>query len=883
MRFRANIRQTRLASPPRQAKRTKLIRRKLVKVSLKQVFLDAFVEKKPLPRRGGWPQAAGSMLLHMVRVALVSGVAIALLLAGFVWITVRETPDVDHLRTVRAVQPSVVLAADGSELATLRNVQREWLPLNRISPQVIHALLDTEDRRFYEHRGVDVKRSLSAVFHTANGDTQGGSTITQQLVRNLYPEEIGRSRTVSRKLREIITAVRIEQRYSKDQILETYLNTVPFLYNVYGIEMAARTYFGKPAAELGPLESATLVGMLKGTYYYNPVVNPERARSRRNVVLARMVRGQHLADADYRRMRAQPLGLNFQRQAEPTGSATHFTEYVRKWLAEWADHNNHDLGADGLVIQTTLDPRLQALAAQAVERESRVLQSVADVEWGQASSRLLSKTPAAYEKMQGKVHPFRYFWTEHADLLDAFLRETPEFRAAAASDGDAAALQKLRRDAVFVARMQQAKTRLEAGFVAMDPASGEVKAWIGSRDFQRDQYDHVAQAGRQPGSTFKPFVYGAALERGFSPNRMYNDGLVEIRLSDGRIWRPGDMGGASGRAMSLRDGLVYSKNTITAQVMQDVGLSDVVSLAQAAGVRRSRLEPVPSLALGTSPVTLLEMVSSYGTIARGGEYREPIFIRRITDREGRLLAEFGRPPERVMSESTATELIDMMRGVVNQGTGTAIRTQFSIGADIAGKTGTTQNNTDGWFILMHPTLVAGSWVGFNDARVTMRSSYWGQGGHNALLVVGDFFREALKSGMLDAKASFPRPERPPVMVSAPPATDAMDQQGIVMTPGELSAPLQAASTMADIVVRRDAAGGTWIGDRRAADVPDDAAPARTEEEIDGILAGMGRDPASGARMAARSAVDYGASRKPGMSGASDGGDTQSGEERDSVR
>ena len=823
-------------------------------------------------------RAVAGMLLHMTKVAVVSGVAMALLLAGYVWMTVRETPYVDRLGTVRAVQPSVVLAADGSELATLRNVQREWLPLERISPQVIHALLDTEDRRFYEHRGVDARRTLSAIFHTANGDTQGGSTITQQLARNLYPEEIGRSRTVSRKLREIITAVRIEQHYSKDRILETYLNTVPFLYNVYGIEMAARTYFGKPAAELGALESATLIGMLKGTHYYNPVVNPERARSRRNVVLARMVRGQHLADADYQRLRAEPLQLNFQRQAEPTGSATHFTEYVRKWLADWADRNNHDLGADGLVIQTTLDPKLQALAAQAVERQSQVLQAVADVEWSQASSRLLSRTPLAYEKMHDKVQPFRHFWTERADLLDAFLRETPELRKLAASDGEAAALQKLKRNSAFMARLQQAKTRLEAGFVAMDPASGEIRAWIGSRDFQRDQYDHVAQAERQPGSTFKPFVYGAALERGFSPDRMYNDGLVEIRLGDGRTWRPGDMGGASGQPMSLRDGLVYSKNTITAQVMQDVGLADVVSLAQAAGIKRSRLDPVPSLALGTSPVTLLEMVSSYGTIARGGEYREPIFIRRITDREGRLLAEFGGPPQRVMSEHTATELIDMMRGVVSRGTGAAIKTQFSIGADIAGKTGTTQNNTDGWFILMHPTLVVGSWVGFNDARVTMRSSYWGQGGHNALLVVGDFFREALKRGMLDAKASFPHPERAPVMVSAPPPADAMDQQGAVVT----SEGLPPAATAADIVVRRQADGSVWIGDSRAASQADTAS-ARGEEEVDAMLAGMGRDPVSGARMAARSAVDYGATRRATTSGASDGGETESGAELDAIR
>ena len=839
------------------------------------------MENKANNRRAGWLRTLTGALLHASRVMLVAGVAIALLLAGLVWISIQETPDVDHLRTVRAVQPSVVLAADGSELTTLRNVQREWLPLERISPQVVHALIDTEDKRFYEHDGVDFRRTLSAAFRTANGDTQGGSTITQQLVRNLYPEEIGRARTVSRKLREIITAMRIEQRYTKDQILETYLNTVPFLYNVFGIEMAARTYFGKSALELGALESATLVGMLKGTHYYNPVVNPERARSRRNVVLAQMVRGEHLAEADFKRLRREPLQLHFQRQAEPTGSSTHFTEYVRRWLTEWADRNNRDLGADGLVIQTTLDPKMQALAAEAVERQAKVLQAVAEVEWSQPSARLLSKTPAAYEKMQGKAQPFRYLWTERDTLLDAFLRETPEFRRAVAADGEAATLRKLKRDPAFVERLQQAKTRLEAGFVAMDPASGEVRAWVGSRDFQRDQYDHVAQAERQPGSTFKPFVYGAALERGLSPDRMYADGPVEIRLTDGRMWRPGDMGGASGRPMSLRDGLVYSRNTITAQVMQDVGVKDVVALAKASGVKRSRLDAVPSLALGTSPVTLLEMVSSYGTIARGGEYREPIVIRSIKDREGRVLAEFSKAPVRVMSERTATELIDMMRGVVSRGTGTAMKSQFRVTADIAGKTGTTQNNTDGWFILMHPNLVVGSWVGFNDARVTMRSDYWGQGGHNALLLVGDFFRSAMGAGMLDVKAAFPRPERPPVIVAAPPP-DALDAQGEVVTTTAAAGTSAPATTSADIVVRRYVGGGIWAGDSRAASLGDDR-PARSAEEVGAILGDMGRDPVSGARMAARSAVDYGDSQPVATSGASGGGDAQSGADVDSIR
>jgi penicillin-binding protein 1A len=318
-------------------------------------------------------------------------------------------------------------------------------------------------------------------------------------------------------------------------------------------------------------------------------------------------------------------------------------------------------------------------------------------------------------------------------------------------------------------------------------------------------------------------------------------------------------------------------------------VGDIVTLARASGVKRSKLDAVPSLALGTSPVTLLEMVSSYGTIARGGQYREPVVIRSIKDREGKVLAEFSKAPVRVMSERTATELIDMMRGVVSRGTGTAIKTQFRVAADIAGKTGTTQNNTDGWFILMHPDLVVGSWVGFNDARVTMRSDYWGQGGHNALLLVGDFFRSALGAGMLNVKAAFPRPERPPVMVAAPPADaidamDAMDAHGEVISASAALAPppVSPATTSADIVVRRYVGGGVWAGDSHAAGMAD-SAPARSAEEVGAILGGMGRDPVSGARMAARSAVDYGDSHPVASSGASGGGETQSGSEADPVR
>ena len=790
-----------------------------------------------IPRIGTLPRL-------LLRITLYAFVLLTVLLAaGLYYATsylakiVPLTPSVEDMLDARTAQPSVLLSADGTHLATFSRGHQEQVSLDKISPYAIRALIATEDHRFFEHRGVDLTRTVSAVWRTLNGDAQGGSTITQQLVRNMFPEEIGRARTIERKIREIITSLKIEKAYTKEQILETYLNTVPFLYNVIGIEMAARTYYDKSAADLDVLESATLIGMLKGTSYYNPVLNPDRARKRRNVVLAQMVKRDMLPEEVYLSLREQPLQVTLKRQPDPLGNiAPHFAAHVRRQVIEWADANDYNLYTDGLVIHSTLDDRLQEAAAEAVERQTQVLQNIADVEWGRSTERVASHTPEAYAALRKKVEPFRHFWEVRPDLVEAFLRESPEYKKAVASgQTDRAAMAGLRQNADFMSRLREYKTRLEAGFVAIDPATGEVKAWIGSRNFQRDQFDHVAQAERQPGSTFKPIVYGAALEQGFAPDRIYPDGQVEIRADDGSVWRPTDMSGFSGRMMSMRDGLIYSKNTITAQVMQDVGLQQVISLARAVGVRNSRLDPVPSLSLGTSPVTLLEMVSSYATIAAAGEFRKPVFITRITDRDGNVLAEFHSEPRQAMSEETAVELIDMMRGVVRRGTGTEVRQRFNIAADIAGKTGTTQNNTDGWFILMHPRLVAGAWVGFNDSRVTMRSDYWGQGGHNAILLVGDFFRGTLKSKLIDTKAKFPQPLRPPpLIVNAPPEGRELetvpDGYGVI------------TSSRSDTAVVVGPEGTRMIERGRH------TSPSYASDELGRFLSGLGRDPATGMRI-----------------------------------
>ncbi|HJV50083.1 MAG TPA: transglycosylase domain-containing protein [Noviherbaspirillum sp.] len=693
----------------------------------------------------------------MIKAGFASGAIGVLLLFAYAIVLIPFTPSIADLRKAKAETPSVLMSEDGKQLAVFKRMNREWVELNEISPHVAEALIATEDHRFYQHHGVDLKRTAAGIVRTLQGRPEGGSTLTQQLARNLYPEEIGRQRSVTRKLKELITALKIEYAYSKKEILVTYLNTVPFLYNAFGIEMGARTYFDKSAAELDVLESATLVGMLKGSSYYNPVLRPERALERRNVVLSQMAKRGVLGQAEFERLKKRPIRLDFERQPEPVGSAPHLAVEVRKWLIDWADRNDYNLYSDGLVVVSTVDSRLQQYAEQAVARQAQMLQALADTEWGVGAERRLVANPSALRSLR-RVSQSGYLWRARGEMLDAFVRESAAYRKAV-QDGAApeAALKQLKADPAFMARLVADKTRLEAGFIALDPANGHVKAWVGSRDFEVDQYDHVSQAKRQPGSTFKAFVYGAALEDGMTPDTRFTDKEVEIPMGNGSVWRPTDMNGTSGRDMTLREGLAYSKNTITAQVMQQVGPRKVIGFARKLGVSQSPLEPVPALALGTSPVTLLEMATAYGTIAAGGELHKPLMVSRILDGNGKLIEAFESDGKRVMSASTAYDLTDMLRGVIDRGTGHAVKWQVGTRADLAGKTGTTQNNTDAWFILMHPRLVAGAWVGFNDARITLRSNYWGQGAHAALPLVGDFYRRGFHARLIDAGAHFPKP------------------------------------------------------------------------------------------------------------------------------
>ncbi|WP_222622503.1 penicillin-binding protein 1A [Ramlibacter albus] len=663
----------------------------------------------------------------------VKAVAILPTLAlAYVLVLIPFTPSIGDIKKAKMEYPTRLISVDGKEIATYKRANRDWVKLDHMSKNVVDALISTEDKRFFEHHGMDFKRTATALVNTLRGDRQGGSTITQQLARNLYPDDIGRAPTITRKIKEAITAAKIEAVYTKQEILETYLNTVPFLYNAYGVEMASRTYFDKPADKLDVVEAATLVGMLKGTSMYNPVLNPERSIERRNTVMAMMVKNGKLDEAKYESLKKRPLGLDFERLPEVAGPAPHLARYLRQWLGEWAERNGYNLYSDGLVVRTTIDSRVQEAANQAVRSQM--------------------------EKLQGAADARRNALHGNKAIVQAFIRDTPQYRSLREQGRtEADAIAQLQGDAEFMKQMWADKTMLTAGFMAMEPGTGYVRAWVGSRDFQQDQFDHVYQARRQPGSTFKPFVYGAAFEQGISPAQQFLDGPVEVRIDERTVWRPKDVDAPSMQMMTLRDALAQSKNTVTVQLMQQVGPERVARLAQSMGIRQSKLDVVPSLALGTSPVTLKELVASYGTIANSGSYVEPLIVTRIEDRSGRVLQEFSpSTPQSALATDAANTLLDTLRAAIDNGTGIRIRASYKITGDVAGKTGTTQNDTDGWFVLMHPNLVAGAWVGFNDARVTMLHE-WGQGAHSALPIVGDVVVAAMRSKAIDAKAQFAAP------------------------------------------------------------------------------------------------------------------------------
>ncbi|MFO8231396.1 MAG: PBP1A family penicillin-binding protein [Longimonas sp.] len=704
-------------------------------------------------------------------VGVIAGIGLVGLLALVILFAALRS---DIPSTQRLENPSVDLAtvaytADGEELARYARQNRSWMPYDSINTSAVNALVATEDHRFRRHWGVDLQGVAAAAFSTLTGDLRGASTISQQLARNLYDEEVGREITILRKVREMITAVELEQRYTKTEIVEMYLNTVSFGSNSFGIEAAARTYFGKSASELTVPEAATLIGLLKGTTYYNPVRNPKHARDRRNVVMGQMAKYGMISDEELADYQNEPVDARYHSAELYASLAPYFAEHVRTELQRMTRDPEHPLNAydmygDGLRVYTTLDSQMQEEAQGSISTQMERLQAVVDYEWSNERSGVLSREFEEYMELTAgdDYEPFSYFWSSNTNLVNEYIRDTPHYdRLVDDGYADEEALDELRANETFVDSLRTLRTQLEAGLVSMDPRTGQVKAWVGGRDFRSEKYDKVSIARRQPGSTFKPFTYTAAIDNGYSPYDTFIDStFVYEDVGADTTWSPNNFSGYSGQELTMTQALARSLNTITARIALEIGPSTIVQYARRMGIT-SPMEAVPAIALGTSNTTLLEMVNAYGTLANGGLRYTPQTISRVEDRFGNVLWEANTAPQEALSERTAYTVVDMMRGVIDFGTAQRIRTQFDLGDyDLAGKTGTTQRGADGWFIMMHPDLITGAWVGFNDQRITFRSTTWGQGGRNALFLVGDYTRRIadIEDSPLTKDATFPLEE-----------------------------------------------------------------------------------------------------------------------------
>ena len=681
--------------------------------------------------------------------AATCAIAFVLLIVGtgwFGWRVLSLNESLPALPTRPAAtlpEASMILASDGSELGTLFDERRTWVPLESINPVVIDALLAAEDHRFPTHKGVDWIRMAGAFWSTLTEDPEGASTIPMQLARNYFPE-LKQHTLLDRKIEEVLLARHISNSMTKDETLSWYLNTVAFGHNSFGIEAAAERFYSTTSADLSLSQAALLVGLLKGPSRYDPLRNPDNARSRRNIVLRRMAELEMISPAAANAATALPLKLR-PKVFDPADSfAPYFLDYVRREAEQWATRAGYDLRNDGLIIHTSIDPHLQRLAKEAVAKQTNVLQNVLLREFG----------------APGSVRNER-FWREKRAVENDLIRRTDPYRTLRdAGRTDIEALYAVRQDPGLVRSLREEATRLQGALVVMDPGSGQILAWVGGHDYRQDQFDKVASARRQPGSIFKPILYARAIEDGYSPYYLVQDEIrTFVTNTRGERWTPTNAGGgASGRLLTLEQGLVWSKNTVSAHLISRIGPQDVIDLAHDMGVESSMM-PVPSLALGTSETSLLEMANTYATLADHGVRHNVTAITTITNKDGDLVATFPSEPDRVLSEQTSYTMIRMLQKVVDQGTGSWLRSRFELRGDLAGKTGTTQNSADGWFIGMHPDAVVGVWVGFNDQRITFQSDYWDQGGHNALLLAGEFLQQSMRGpGAALKPTHFKRPQ-----------------------------------------------------------------------------------------------------------------------------
>jgi len=684
-------------------------------------------------------------------------------------------PSFEELENPKSNLASEVISADQEVLGKYYIENRSNIHYTDLSPNLVNAIISTEDSRFHNHSGIDVKALFRVTFGIVTGNRKGGgSTITQQLAKNLFPRKTDRNfiETVFIKMKEWITAIKLERNYTKEEILAMYFNTVDFGSNSFGIKSAAKTFFNKAPADLTVEESAMLVGMLKAPTWFSPVRNPERAMKRREVVLNQMRKHDYLTEQQYDSLRVLPLDMTgYSMQDHASGEATYFREYLRmimnakqpksrnyvdkaiftfdslQWknnpLYGWVEKNpkpdgsRYNLYKDGLKIYTTLNSRMQKYAEQAVaEHVGKDLQPAFFKHWKDRDEAPFD-FPRDVVKDEAKK-----LMTSSMKRSDRYIR----LKAANASDDS---IQKAfhtkipmriftwtgERDTVMSPwdSIRYCKFFLQAGVMSVEPQTGFVRAYVGGINYKHFQYDHVVMAKRQVGSTFKPFVYALAMQEGdFSPCTKIANIQYSIDLPDGTKWEPRNSSDyKEGQMVTLKEALANSINWISAFLIKRYSPMAVISIARKMGVT-SHIDAVPSISLGTPDLSLYEMVGAMNSFAAKGVYIEPMFVTRIEDKNGNVLSRFVPRQQEAMSEETAYLMLQLMKGVVESGTGVRLRYKYGLSYPIAGKTGTSQSHSDGWFMGITPDLVTGIWVGGEDRSIRFRSIGLGQGANMAL-------------------------------------------------------------------------------------------------------------------------------------------------------
>ncbi|MDB4334801.1 transglycosylase domain-containing protein [bacterium] len=650
-----------------------------------------------------------------------------------------KIPTTIELSKIKHEVASEVYSADGKLMGKYYLKNRMSIENSAISKHVKNALIATEDQRFFEHGGLDfvsLGRVIVKTIILGNRNQGGGSTISQQLAKNLYPRKnYGFLTLPVNKISEMFVASRLEEIYSKEEILYLYLNTVQFGERVYGIEAAAQRFFSKRSAQLLPQEAAVLVGMLAANTGYSPRLNPKKSIARRNVVLKRMAEHGFLNNEQLVQYQDCKLEMKYKKIDSNTGIAPYFRDVILKEVRQILKEQFNDtinVLTDGLKIYTTIDSKLQSYADNAVQQHMKHLQNEFKHHW-------LNQDP----------------WKEHPALYVNTLRRSKRYKELKSrnfsEEGVMNEMEKLHRMTIFAYPKEKSVNLssvdsikhylkiLHTGFLAVDPSKGNILAWVGGVNHEYFQYDHV-NARRQVGSTFKPIVYAAALMDGKTPCDFISN---EQRVyKDFNNWSPSNADGNHKGYYSLKGGLANSVNTISAELIKEVGVDRVIQLAKKMGIRTS-LPKVPSLSLGVGEISLKEMITAYTTFANQGKSVTPVGLLRIEDANGNVLydKEVKDEQERAMEEDMALLMTYLLKGVVERGSGNGLKTTFGLASEIAGKTGTTQNQADGWFIGYTSGLLAGTWVGAESPVVHFRSTTLGQGAHMALPIYARFMQQ----------------------------------------------------------------------------------------------------------------------------------------------